>query len=72
MSSVNWSRKTMLLNALLFWPSVFLGGYVLWVKSAAMFWVYIAIWLGVVVIGRYFVCRRCKYYGMDCPTFGFS
>jgi hypothetical protein len=72
MSSVNWSRKTMLLNALLFWPTVFLGGYVLWGKSAAMFWVYAAVWLGIIVLGRYFVCRRCKYYGVNCPTFGYS
>jgi len=72
MSLVNWPRKTMLLNALIFWPAVFLGGYVLWGKSAAMFWAYTAIWVGIIVLGRYFVCRRCKYYGTDCPTFGFS
>jgi len=69
---INWSRKTMLLNALLFWPTVFLGGYVLWGKSAAIFWVYVAVWLGVIVTGRYFACRSCKYYGVDCPTFGYS
>ena len=62
----------MLLNSLLFYPAVFLGGYVLWSKSAAMFWVYAAVWLGVIVLGRYFVCRRCQYYGADCPTFGYS
>ena len=62
----------MLLNSLLFYPAVFLGGYVLWGKSAAMFWVYAAVWLGVIVLGRYFVCRRCKYYGAACPTFGYS
>lgn len=72
MNRVIWPRKTMLLNALLFWPAVFLGGYVLWDKSAAMFWAYVAIWLGIIVLGRYFVCRRCKYYGVDCPTFGYS
>jgi hypothetical protein len=62
----------MLLNALLFWPTVFLGGYVLWGKSAAIFWVYFVVWLGVIVLGRYCVCRGCKYYGTDCPTFGYS
>ena len=72
MGSINWSRKTMLLNALLFWPTVFLGGYVLWGKSSAIFWIYTAIWIGIFTLGRYFVCRRCKYYGTDCPTFGFS
>ena len=72
MGVVNWSRKTMLLNALLFWPAVFLGGYVLWGKSAVMFGVYAAIWVGIIVLGRYFVCRRCKYYGAACPTFGYS
>ena len=72
MNRVVWSRKTMLLNSLLFWPMVFIGGYVLWGKSAAMFWVYAVVWLGVIVLGRYFVCRNCKYYGMDCPTFGYS
>ncbi len=72
MNRVVWSRKTMLLNALLFWPMVFLGGYVLWGKSSAMFWVYAAVWLGIFTLGRYFVCRRCKYYGTDCPTFGYS
>ena len=72
MSRVMWSRQTMLLNALLFYPAVILGGYILWGKSAAMFWVFTGVWLGVIVLGRYFVCRRCKYYGMDCPTFGYS
>ena len=72
MSSVNWSRKTMLLNALLFWPAVILGGYLLWDKSDVMFWIYFAIWIEIIVLGRYFVCRRCKYYGVDCPTFGYS
>ena len=57
MSRVPWSRRTMLLNSLLFYPAVFLGGYVLWGKSAVMFWVYAAVWLGVIVLGRYFVCR---------------
>jgi hypothetical protein len=72
MSRVPWSRRTMLLNSLLFYPAVFLGGYVLWGKSAIMFWVYAAVWLAVIVLGRYFVCRRCKYYGVDCPSFGYS
>jgi hypothetical protein len=62
----------MLLNALLLYPTVFLGGYVLWDKSAVVFWVYVAVWLGVIVLGRYFVCRRCEYYGTDCPSFGYS
>ena len=62
----------MLLNSLLFYPAVFLGGYVLWGKSAVMFWVYAAVWLGVIVLGRYFVCRRCQYYGVACPSFGYS
>jgi len=44
----------------------------LWGKSSAIFWIYTAIWIGVFTLGRYFVCRRCKYYGTDCPTFGFS
>jgi hypothetical protein len=72
MSRVPWSRQTMLLNSLLFYPVVFLGGYVLWSKSAVMFWVYAAVWLGVIVLGRYFVCRRCQYYGVACPSFGYS
>ena len=41
----------MLLNSLLFYPAVFLGGYVLWSKSAVMLWVYAAVWLGVIVPG---------------------
>jgi hypothetical protein len=72
MREVPWSRRTMLLNSLLFYPAVFLGGYVLWGKSVVMFSVYAAVWLGVIFLGRYLVCRRCKYYGADCPTFGYS
>ncbi len=72
MSRVPWSRRTMLLNSLLFYSALFLGGYVLWGKSAVMFWVYAAVWLGVIVLGRYFVCRRCRYHGVDCPSFGYS
>src|SRR5512137_928950 len=72
MNRVLWSRQTMLLNSLLFYPAVILGGYVLWEKSLVMFLVYAAVWLGVIVLGRYFVCRRCNYYGVDCPSFGYS
>jgi hypothetical protein len=72
MNRVLWSRRTMLLNSLLFYPAVLLGGYLLWGKSTVMFWVYAGVWLGVIVLGRYLVCRRCRYYGMDCPTFGYS
>lgn len=72
MASADWSRGTMLLNSLLFYPAVIIGGYVLWDKSSPIFWAYIVIWLGILVLGRYYVCRRCKYYGRDCPTFGFS
>lgn len=43
MNRITWPRKTMLLNALLFWPAVFLGAYLLWGKSALMFGVYVAV-----------------------------
>ena len=72
MNRVKWSRRTMLLNSLIFYSAIVLGGYVLWGKSTAMFSVYAAVWLGIIVLGRYFVCRRCKYYGVDCPSFAFS
>jgi hypothetical protein len=72
MNRVLWSRQTMLLNSLLFYPAVILGGYVLWEKSLVMFSVYAAVGLGVIVLGRHFVCRRCRYYGVDCPSFGYS
>lgn len=72
MSRVKWWRQTMLLNSLLFYAAVLLGGYILCEKSTVIFWLYAAVWLGVIVLGRYFVCRRCKYYGVDCPSFGFS
>ena len=67
-----WSRQTVLLNSLLFYPTVILGGYVLWEKSLVMFSVYAGVGLGVIVLGRYFVCRRCRYHGVDCPSFGYS
>jgi hypothetical protein len=72
MSRVLWPRQTTLLNSLLFYSAVALGGYVLWGKAALMSWVYAAVWLGVIMLGRYFVCRRCQYYGVDCPSFGYS
>jgi len=72
MNSVQWSRKVMLLNSLLFYPAIVIGGYALWYKSLTIFAVYVALWIVVLTAGRYLVCRRCKYYGKDCPTFGFS
>jgi hypothetical protein len=49
MGRVTWSRQTMLVNSLPFYPAVFLGGYALWGQSAVMFWVYAAVRLRVIV-----------------------
>jgi len=72
MNRVKWSRRTMLLNSLLFYFSDCarrirsvgeVDGNVLGVRSRLA---------GHNRPGRYFVCRRCKYYGVDCPSFAFS
>ena len=66
------SISTMLLNAILFWSSLFLGGYLLWVKSFPIFLAYSIILTVTIITHRYFICKSCFYYGKPCPSFGFS
>ena len=62
----------MLLNAALLWPAVVLGAYILFVKSLALFIPYVVLWVGIMTVNRYSICCPCRYYGEDCPTFGWS
>lgn len=62
----------MVLNSLLLYSTAIIGSYVLWENSSVVFWLYVSLWVGVLTLGRYFVCRRCSYYGKNCPSFGFS
>lgn len=68
----NISIKTMVLNSVLFWPGLVLGGYLLWVKSTPLFLVYLIILIATIVAHRYIICKSCFYYGKPCPSFGFS
>ncbi|NIM14583.1 MAG: hypothetical protein GTO45_21420 [Candidatus Aminicenantes bacterium] len=72
MTLPQWSRKTMLLNMALFYPMLLLGGYLLWETYIVFFWIYLFMWIGILTLGRYYVCRPCPYCGQDCPSFGFS
>ena len=72
MSYPIWSRKVMFLNSALLYLLVLLGGCILFVKSLPTFWVYLFIWISILTMGRYYVCRPCPYYGQDCPSFGFG
>jgi fatty acid desaturase len=67
-----WPRKAMVLNLALALPSVLLGGYILWQTTQVFFWLYLAALVGILTVGRYFVCRACPYYGQDCPTYGWG
>ena len=67
-----WPRSAMLLNIALGLASSLLGGYILWRTSVPLFWPYLGVWIGVLTVGRYFVCRSCPYYGQDCPTYGWG
>ena len=67
-----WPRRVMLLNLALSIPALFLGGYILWQTTQLFFWLYVAVWAGILTVGRYFVCRACPYYGQDCPTYGWG
>lgn len=67
-----WPRSLMLLNIALGLASLLLGGYILWQTSPPFFWLYLGVWVGVLTVGRYFVCRSCPYYGQDCPTYGWG
>jgi len=62
----------MLLNIALGVASLLLGGYILWQTSLLFFSLYVAVWFGVLTVGRYFVCRACPYYGQNCPTYGWG
>jgi hypothetical protein len=65
-------RSVMLVNIALGIASLLLGAYILWQTSFPLFWLFLAIWIGVLTVGRYFVCRACPYYGQDCPTYGWG
>jgi hypothetical protein len=66
------AMKTMLINAMLFYPSIILGGYLLLDKSMVLYVLYILILAITVIAGRYIICRSCRYYGKPCHSFGFS
>ena len=63
-----WPRKSMILTAPFMYATIPLGGYILWDKSPIIFGIYIATWIGILIIGRHLVCRPCPHYGEDCPT----
>jgi hypothetical protein len=62
----------MLLNIALGLASLLLGAYILWQTSRPFFWLYLGVWIAILTVGRYFVCRTCPYYGQDCPTYGWG
>lgn len=68
----DFSTKTMILNAIVFYSATILGGYILWIKSLPIFLAYSIILIVTVIVCRYFVCSPCFYYGKPCPSFGFS
>lgn len=72
MALPTYSYKTMIINILLFYPTLILGGYLLFGKSIAIFIVYLSTLILTITIGRYVICRACHYYGKPCPSFGFS
>jgi hypothetical protein len=67
-----WPRGVMLLNIALGLASSLLAAYILWQTSRAFFWGYVGVWIVILTVGRYFVCRTCPYYGQDCPTYGWG
>ena len=67
-----WPRRVMLLNIALGLAALLLGGYILWQTSRLFFWLCLGIWITILTVGRYFVCRTCPYYGQDCPTYGWG
>jgi hypothetical protein len=62
----------MLLNLALWLPSLLLGCYILWQTTLLFFGLYLAAWVAILTVGRYFVCRTCPYYGQDCPSYGWG
>lgn len=67
-----FSIKTMIFNIILFYSTLILGGYILWVKSVILFILYSGTLIITIITGRYIICRACFYYGKPCPSFGFS
>ena len=72
MTHPQYSHRTMYLNIVLFYPTLFLGGYLLQGKSMVLFLVYSIMLVLTILTGRYVICRACHYYGKACPSFGFS
>jgi hypothetical protein len=72
MNLPTFSHKTMTLNILLFYPTLILGGYLIWDKSMILVILYSATLIVTLIVSRNFVCTPCYYYGKPCPSFGFS
>ena len=67
-----WPRSVMLVNLAFMVPLVGLGAWILWETAWVLFWLYLAVWVGILTLGRYFVCRTCPCHGRDCPSYGYG
>jgi len=54
--------KTAVINILLFYLVLGLGGYLLWVKSLPIFLTYAIILIVSILVHRYLICKSCFYY----------
>jgi hypothetical protein len=66
------SKKTMLTNIMLFYPGIFLGSSLLWIKSIPLCLIYLLTLIVTIITCRYLICTGCYYYGKLCPSYGFS
>ncbi|UCG90679.1 MAG: hypothetical protein JSU57_02820 [Candidatus Heimdallarchaeota archaeon] len=67
-----WTTKTMVINTSLFVLSILISISILAQKSIEGLIIFLVCIFVIIIPFRWVVCRNCKYYGLICPSFGFS
>ncbi|MFX0124423.1 MAG: hypothetical protein ACFFAE_12345 [Candidatus Hodarchaeota archaeon] len=67
-----WPIRTMAINTTLFVLTILLSIAILAQKSIEGLIIFLVCLFFIIIPFRWIVCRNCKYYGLICPSFGFS
>jgi hypothetical protein len=62
----------MIINTTLFVLTILLSIAILTLKSIEGLVIFLLCLFFIIIPFRWIVCRNCKYYGLVCPSFGFS
>jgi len=67
-----WTTRTMVINSTLFVLTILLTVIILVQKSIEGLILFLLCLFIIIIPFRWIICRNCKYYGLICPSFGFS